>query len=103
MCQQDAIFMISCDELSRDGARYVVKQRVLYIEPASARYRILTTLSKCRGQRAYPVSLTSCLDGDDQSERRLHNTCATLFRHGLVEKVRGMYQLTPTGFDLVVA
>lgn len=76
------------------------KPRILYIEPTSARYRILLALSKCRGYRAYSQSLVSCLDGDDRSERRLHNTCTTLFRHGLIEKVRGMYQLTPAGLDL---
>lgn len=80
----------------------LAKPRILYIDPDSARYRVMTTLSKCRGHRAYPPSLIACLDGDDQSERRLHNTCTTLFKHGLVEKVRGMYQLTPAGVDLVV-
>ena len=78
------------------------KLSILYIDPQSARYRILVFLSKCRGYRTYSSSLLSCLDGDDMSERRVHNTCVTLFKHGLVEKVRGMYQLTPAGLDLVV-
>ena len=89
-------------EFSSDGLVPLVRPIVLYLDPASARFRILVFLSKCRGYRAYSESLMSCLDGDDVSDRRLHNTCVTLFKHGLVEKVRGMYQLTPAGLDLVV-
>jgi hypothetical protein len=88
-------------EFSPDGLMPLVKPIVLYVDPASARFRILVSLSKCRGYRAYSASLMSCLDGDDVSDRRLHNTCTTLFKHGLIEKVRGMYQLTPAGLDLV--
>jgi len=90
-------------EFSADGCKPLSKPSILYVDPDSARFRILVYLSKCRGYRAYSSSLFSCLDGDDRSDRRLHNTCVTLFKHGLVEKVRGMYQLTPTGLDLAVA
>ena len=99
---QDPIFMVSYDDVIEVDAAKVVKQRVLYVHPLSARYRILVALSICRGYRAYASSLLFCLDGEDRSDRRLHNTCVTLFKHGLVEKVRGMYQLTPAGLDLVV-
>lgn len=92
----------SFSEVSEAANKSGSKPLIIYIDPESARFRILVYLSKCRGYRAYASSLLSCLDGDDLSDRRLHNTCVTLFRHGLVEKVRGMYQLTPTGLDLVV-
>ena len=67
------------------------------------RYRILHKLSVCRGYRAYAESLFDALGGDTPSAVRLHNTCVSLFRHGLLEKVRGMYQLTPAGVQLVGA
>lgn len=69
----------------------------LHLTPGDTRYRILQRLRACRGRRAYAESLLACLDDGDKTVMRLHNTCVTLFRHGLVEKVRGMYQLTPVG------
>lgn len=66
------------------------------------RIEVLKKLSVCRGHRAYAESLFSCIDDAGKvSARRLHNVCVPLFGHGLIEKVRGMYQLTPSGLDLV--
>ena len=66
------------------------------------RIDVLKKLSACRGHRAYAESLFSCIDDAGKvSARRLHNVCVPLFGRGLIEKVRGMYQLTPSGLDLV--
>jgi hypothetical protein len=75
----------------------------LKLNPDEPRFRILKALLACRGQRAYAQSLFECLDGDVKTPMRLHNTCVSLFRHGLLEKVRGMYQLTPAGAQMVGA
>jgi hypothetical protein len=68
----------------------------------SVQMRILTLLANCRGGRARAESLVVVLEGADKSSRRLHNTSVVLFRRGLVEKVRGMYQITSAGLEVVV-
>lgn len=75
----------------------------LQLSQDEPRFRVLKTLLACRGHRAYAPSLYACLDGDGVTPARLHNTCVSLFRHGLLEKVRGMYQLTPAGAQMVGA
>lgn len=66
------------------------------------RYLILKKLSQCRGYRAYAPSLFGCFDSVAiVNERHVHNTCASLFRYRLLEKVRGMYQLTADGLEFL--
>ena len=74
----------------------------LCLREGEPRYLILKKLSSCRGYRAYAPSLFDCFDSlVKPSDRHVHNTCTSLFRHGLLEKVRGMYQLTPAGLAFV--
>ena len=73
----------------------------LRLRPVDQRYKVLVALRGCRGRRAFPESLLVCLDSADKTPRRLHNVCATLFQHGLIEKQRGMYWLTDAGLKVV--
>ncbi|MBR7792322.1 hypothetical protein KDM87_06890 [Undibacterium sp. FT147W] len=73
----------------------------LHLSTSDVRYRVLNKLRQCRGQRAYPESLLDCLESDQKTPQRLHNTCTTLFQHHCVIKVRGMYQLTSDGVSLL--
>ncbi len=73
----------------------------LQLRPDDVRLRVLRRLRACRGNRAYAESLLDCLPGDGNTPRKLHNTCTSLFQHHLVEKVRGMYQLTSDGLTVL--